>query len=61
MSQLGADQAYLELWIGLDNRSVETWTTSKGGQPGAEIKWNEAGPIADEGKQCAYLDHASEG
>ena len=61
VSQLGAVLDYVELWVGLDNRSIETWTTSNGGKPDSEIKWNGTGLLGDESKQCAYLDHASGG
>jgi hypothetical protein len=61
ISHLGAEKNSLELWVGLDNNSLEPWTSSTGNIPATPIRWNGTGPLEDDDKQYAFIDHGSGG
>ena len=61
ISQLGLAGGISELWVGLDNMGLESWTNSAGDVPTTTIRWNGTGPLPDQDKQCAYLDNSSGG
>jgi len=61
ITQLGASNGVLDMWIGFDNRASGDWITSRGKNHVESDRWNGTGPLEFQDQQCAFINYGSKG